>query len=111
MARTSAVRIAKTHLGKGEGPWRARHVAALQAPRDFERGIVPLLVGWATYADEHYTRFESVIGDDYVLGPEWAKIGDALLGLLNGELGRLDGGSLDGAIREILRTNGVEIQE
>lgn len=48
------------------------------------------------------------IGEDYVLGPEWATIGRALLALLNGETGRLDCGTLDGIIRDTLRAEGTE---
>jgi hypothetical protein len=52
--------------------------------------------------------FESLIGEDYVLGPEWTQIGTAIRGLLNGETGRLDCGTLDGFILETMRENGVE---
>ena len=57
-----------------------------------------LLSGWLRYADAHRGAYESGIGADYVLGPAWAQIGAGLRALLNGELGRLDGGTLDGLL-------------
>src|SRR6266511_866014 len=58
--------------------WSRRHDRAFKAPNKIEKGIVYLLVGWATYADEHYEAYNSAIADDHVLGPEWEKIGEAL---------------------------------
>jgi len=91
--------------------WSRRHDRAFNAPNKIEKGIVYLLVGWATYADEHYEAYNSAIADDHVLGPEWEKIGEALLEMLNGDLGRLDGGTLDGKIRDILEHEGSELDE
>lgn len=76
-----------------------------------EAGIVHLIRGWAEYADAHFHRFESTIGEDSVLGEEWAQIGSALRGLLNGELGRLDGGTLDGLILEIATHNDINLED
>lgn len=67
--------------------------------------IVRMVEGWARYADSHRERFESSIGEDYVLGPEWESIGKSLLALLNGEIQPLDGGLTDGVIRDILKAN------
>lgn len=86
--------------------WSTRHLAALNAPRDAEVAIVGLLEAWLIYADRHQDRYMSDIGEDGVLGPEWAKVGSALLALLNGELGRLDGGTLDTLIRDTLVLEG-----
>lgn len=58
-----------------------------------------LIVGLLGYAHAHKSRYESAIGDDYILGPCWLKIADGLLGLLNGETGNLDCGTMDAAIR------------
>jgi len=67
-----------------------------------------LALAWLMYADSHQERFESTIGDDQFLGPEWAKIGAALRELLNGELGRLDGGTLDGVLYDTLKAEGFD---
>lgn len=100
--------ITRTGKGPNDNGWATRHISAINAPRGAEVGIVSLLRGWMQYADTHSQRYESGIGEDGVLGDEWVKIGDALLGLLNGELGRLDGGSLDGLIRDTLRAEGFD---
>jgi len=86
-------------------PWAVRHMTATLRPKSFENPIVHLLKGWLLYADEHHRAYESSVGEDGVLGPEWEAIGQALLGLLNGSLGNLDGGTLDHIIREALKQN------
>jgi len=65
-----------------------------------------MLRGWLTYADRHQARYHSGIGADGVLGDEWAALGHAILGLLNGETGRLDCGTLDALIRGTLVAEG-----
>lgn len=86
--------------------WKARHTQAWLYPNATERPMVAMLKGWATYATQHQTAYESPIGEDYVLGPEWAKIGFALRGMLNGALDRLDGGTLDSFICDRLNAQG-----
>lgn len=86
----------------------ARHNEAIDWPKGFEAAIVKSLHFWEMYATEHQKRWESPIGEDYVLGVYWKDMGLALRGLLNGETGRLDCGTLDGFILETMRENGVE---
>jgi len=109
-----------THLGRllaipvyrGDNTqWIGRHVAAVQDPRLHERPIVSLIEAWLMYADSHQERFESTIGDDQFLGPEWAKIGASLRELLNGDLGRLDGGTLDGVLYDTLKAEGFDPEQ
>lgn len=86
--------------------WKASHFAALSQPRPgFEAAISGGFYAWAAYADGHRARYDAPIGDDGVLGPQWAAWGSALIGLLNGETGRLDCGWLDGEIRRLARNN------
>lgn len=87
--------------------WIGQHQQAMVDPRTgHESALVRMLSGWDEYREAHAERFSSGVGDDYVLGPEWKAIGEALLGLLNGETGRLDCGTLDGAIRKALAEEG-----
>jgi hypothetical protein len=88
--------------------WQERHRDAVSLPYGCERPIVMLVNGWTEYANQHSKRYETGIGQDYVLGKEWQSVGLALLGLLNGELGRLDGGTLDGFIRDTLEAEGFD---
>lgn len=91
--------------------WTSRHCAAIMSPRDpFERALVELLTGWLRYADAHESAYGSPVGDDGVLGLEWARIGEALRGLLNGHLGRLDGGTLDSLIARTLEAVGAHTE-
>src|SRR5256885_1826352 len=62
--------------------WGQRHFSAFESD---STGVAGMLRAWARYADQHRERYDASIGDDGVLGPEWAAIGMALLGLLNGE--------------------------
>ncbi len=94
------------------GGWQDRHDTAIHFPSALkERAMVNMLTGWAEYAQEHQRRYDSVVGDDGGLGPEWEAIGDALRGLLNGETGRLDCGTLDGFILDTMKENGVNTEE
>lgn len=86
--------------------WQDRHRQALITPQGSEEPLVRMLHGWARYADQHRFRYESGIGDDGVLGPQWATIGAALRSLLNGECGRLDCGTLDGFLNATLTDEG-----
>lgn len=86
--------------------WQDRHVRAFNVPHGFEAAIVSLLTGWAIYADAHRARYESKLGDDYVLGVAWAATGRAIHSLLDGETGRLDCGTLSSFIHDTLTSEG-----
>ncbi len=66
-----------------------------------------MLVGWLAYARVHQDRHENAVGNDGFLGDHWEALGRAILGLLNGETGRLDCGTLDKLIRHTMRDNAV----
>ncbi|RYG99219.1 MAG: hypothetical protein EON58_04690 [Alphaproteobacteria bacterium] len=86
--------------------WLRRHYMGLVEPRDgFEKSLAMMLSGWALYADCHWETYGSSICKDYVLGPCWESIGDGLRGVLNGELGRLDGGILSAFLDARVREN------
>lgn len=88
--------------------WQTRHREAILAPRDFERSIVTMLRSWIEYAERHEAQYESTIGEDGVLGPAWAQIGDGIRQLLNGECGRLDCGTVDSIIHDNLKEMGFD---
>lgn len=88
------------------GNWKNRHRNALANRVSEVNPIATMYVSWVQYANAHSRRFESGIGQDYVLGPEWERIGRALIGLLNGDCGALDCGTLDGNIRDTLSAEG-----
>ena len=89
--------------------WKARHEQAMLRPRGFERPIVGMLRVLSEYAALHQQRYEWPIGEDSVLGEQWRRMASALLVLLNGETGRLDCGTLDGAIRRLAANHGVTL--
>ena len=110
--------IAKDKSKNGGSGWDTRHNTALGyglgwSPMAIltthETTTVQMLSAWAGYARAHRERFESLIGEDYVLGPHWAEVGLGVRGLLNGETGRLDCGTLDAFILDTLSENGIDI--
>ena len=114
MTCTETIRssIAKVRSKKfQENAWGARHADAFDSPRGMERPIVGLYRALAEYADTHLARYASPIGDDGVLGDEWMQMLKALGGLLNGELGRLDGGTLDALRYALAETAGFTREE
>lgn len=62
-----------------------------------------MIDGVENYCEAIKTETDWIVGNDYVLAPEVAAIINSLIGLLNGP-GRFDGGTLDGALREIAKT-------
>lgn len=85
------------------------HREAMTRPQPgFERGVVTLFRGLAEYADAHRKQYGSIIMDDGVIGEYWHWLGEALIGLLNGDTGRLDCGTLDGQIRDLIERGGTE---
>lgn len=76
--------------------WRYAHNKAIQEPEGPERAIVLLRSAiseyvadaeWSSHCDHGQWR-------DYVLGPYVGALLSAFIGLLNGDLGRLDRGTL-----------------
>src|SRR5688572_10017184 len=88
----------------------AAHASAAREPRaGAESAIVSLVAALEEYAVNHRGRYESAIGDDGVLGQYWEDIARGVLGLLNGECGRLDCGSVDSHIRNMAAAHGVTL--
>lgn len=96
--------------GRGQRHVNAWLAAVPSSGRSLKPGdsIVRLVEAMAQYADAHRHQFDSGIGEDYVLGPEWEKIGRAVLALLNGDCGALDCGMVDGLVRDMLKAEGFD---
>lgn len=102
-------KLTTTPKGNSDTGWKERHREAVLSPKaGYERAFVEMLSGWLRYADAVRNRWESGIGQDGVLGSEWVAIGSGLRGLLNGELGRLDGGTLDSILAHTLQEEGFD---
>lgn len=69
--------------------------------------IAAMLKSWQGYAIAHKARFDVPLGEDYVLGAEWARIGGALRGLLNGLTDNLDCGTVDAFILNTAKQHGI----
>src|SRR5690349_3641568 len=83
----------------------AKSMSRLYARTPFEEAIGEMVRGLALYADAHQQMYQSQVGEDCVLGPEWTQILDGIRGLLNGESGNLDCGSLDSLLCALKRFN------
>lgn len=88
--------------------WGARHVEAFQAATGTPGAIAALVRDAAEYADGYRAAFGSDIGEDGVLGEEWARILRGIIGLLNGDCGQLDCGTLDSLLRDMARSQGYD---
>jgi hypothetical protein len=75
-------------------------------PNGIESPIINLLKVLDTYERNHVTRYDSAIANDYALGAAWLEIAKSARTLLNGELGRLDAGTLDGILLDMIVTAG-----
>lgn len=95
----------------GIANWQQRHVSALKSPKGFEAPILSLIEGLQDYRVEYEARYESKIGDDYVLGTSYLRLARTIIELLNGEIGRLDGGSIQRLIRQTLDAAGFSEDE
>jgi hypothetical protein len=84
----------------GEGSSNSRHA--------FEEALCYMLHSLAAYAGAHVRQYGSPIAEDGVLGVAWRESLAGLRQLLNGELGQLDGGTLDHAILELYKAAGFE---
>ena len=91
--------------------WHYRHDQALADPDAVEAPIVNLLKVLDTYDRQHVTRFGSATANDYVLGAAWLEIAKATRTMLNGDIGRLDGGSLDRILLDLIVTAGFSEDE
>lgn len=90
--------------------WRVKHNEALVNPQHgFETAILMLLDGVEEYRFRYNLRFESHVEDDGVLGDGLAEIVKGIRTLLNGEIGRLDAGTIDGYLVNILRKCGETV--
>lgn len=95
------------------GPaWRQcqeRHNAAWAHPmRGAEYAIRGAIVSWLEYADSYAAQWDRPIGQDGYAGRYWQEWGEALRGLLSMDLGRFDGGTLDGILMDAAKAAGVE---
>ena len=89
--------------------WRPRHNQAVENPQGAERGIVAMVIGARDYLAGYQTQFDDLtLAEDSVLGDAWKEIVEGTLTLLNGPVGRLDCGTLDGYLRGLLKLAGFE---
>jgi hypothetical protein len=110
----NAVKLSFTPHGPTD--YQARHNQAMQqvpcsvmpdkGKLNAETAIVAMVKGLGVYARSHEQNYRARLADDGVLGPAFEEIAHSLRTLLNGEIGRLDGGLTDRAICDALRRAG-----
>ena len=84
-----------------------RHRNAYSTPRKgFEASLVSMIEGIDQYAAAHFKAYDTNVANDYVLGASLAGALTAVRGLLDGELGRLDGGELWGKLEAVAKRAG-----
>lgn len=101
--------LAATRVKHSAGnQWGERHYQAWTSNRDVGQPIVKMVVALANYADNHQRRYGSRIGDDGVLGRHWEAAVHAVRGLLCGDCGGLDCGTVDGMLLDMLHAEGIQ---
>jgi hypothetical protein len=86
---------AKARANLSGNGWGQRHADAFMCPGTVERPTVNLILALAQYADAYALRFEDGIATDGYGAPIWLSMLRGWRDLLNFDLGRLDGGTLD----------------
>jgi hypothetical protein len=83
-------------------------------------GIALIIEGLATYADGYHAEYGPegedqsdghILANDGVLGDAWAEVLKGCRTLLNGDLGGLDGGTLDSILCKMAEANGYEVND
>lgn len=94
------------------GGWQDRHLRACSwAGAGAGAQVYHMLRHWAQYAECHYDRFGELIAEDYVLGDYWLRMGKGLKGLLDGETGHLDCGTVHGLILSVAKQHGFNEED
>lgn len=96
----------KLRLDPKNNQWVTRHLNAWLAPEAFEYPIRQLIGGLDAYG-KMVRKNGRLVGEDLVLGPAVKSIAESILVLLNGDIGRFDGGTLDKLVRAICVEYGV----
>ena len=86
--------------------WATRHNMAVVHPTKAEKGILDACYALEAMADSH-----AAISQDGVLGDCWLKILHGVRGMLNGETGRLDCGTVDGWLVRLALEHGFTDEE
>lgn len=98
-----------------ENEWGKRHVEAWRIAKYGAKrkgaAIVLMVEALAQYADTHYELYESSIGEDSVLGPNWLKIAYGVRYLLDGETGDLDCGTVSSLLWDIVLNEGFSEED
>jgi hypothetical protein len=77
----------------------------------WESSILSILNALELYAKLHKYTYETLIGEDCIFGPVFESMLENMRELLNGELGRLDAGSLLFWMRSFAKENKLEWPE
>lgn len=107
-------------LAYSDNGWGARHVRVvsnflvrgpgsplgLVAPSGYEGAILTMLYGLAQYADAVRASGNDPVGHDHVLGEYWKDSLHAVGGLLDGDTGRLDAGTVSATIGALAAREG-----
>ena len=89
------------------GGWQDRHRDAWFHPRKgAEVRIVRLIESLSLYAESHEYADDGGIGSDVYCGEYWLDMMRAARKLLSADIGRLDGGTLDGLLFDMVEAAG-----
>lgn len=93
---------ATTYITPNSAQWWQTHCKGTSHP------VWQMLLTLCRIADNHKARYASNIGDDGVLGDHWEQMVQGLRGMLNGDCGTLDCGTVDHILCHMLEIEGFE---
>lgn len=77
-----------------------------------ERAVRKAIEGWSAIAESHQDLYGTPIGDDAMMGKEFARMGRALRVMLtDGELCRFDGGTIDRLLYSIANEAHIDLDD
>lgn len=89
-----------------------KHIAALGDRRNpVSNAWRSIFSGLVSMARNHESRFESKIGEDYVLSVHYEYMLEGLKGMLDGEIGALDAGACSAGVNRLAHDAGVELSQ
>jgi hypothetical protein len=107
--------VART-AGSGDS-WATRHYAAWVTgrggywPRVDVSPIPRLVDSLAAYADAYNRRYGARLGEDRILGKHWLNAVESVRGMLNGDCGALDCGTVDAVLCSMLSLEGIDPEQ
>jgi len=93
---------------KKQQGWAKRHNFAIDHQKGTEN-VINILRAIEAYACEHHRQQGRTVGNDYYFGPIFEDMLSNFRQLLSGDLGRLDGATIDSAVFQLAKEHDLDL--